>query len=119
MRDRPDPETLGKWNDRVSSVEDALTGEQMKGMSRRLYVEVFGAGNLDAADQILAPECMSHGAGTPPELGVDPIKRQATTLREAVPDLLVTLEDHLAEGHRVASRGPFRARTTGGADTRI
>ena len=101
----------------MSSGQEALTAEQMKGLSRSLYVEVFGAGNLDAADRILAPDCVSHGPGTPPELGVDPIKRQAAVLRGAVPDLRVTLEDQVGEGDRVASRwsasgtnnGPLRA----------
>lgn len=31
-----------------------LTVEQMKAASRRLYFEVFGAGILDAADEIMA-----------------------------------------------------------------
>jgi predicted ester cyclase len=75
-----------------------------KVLSRRLYEEVFGLGRLEAADEILSPDCVSHGPGTPPTTGTDGIKRQATILRVAFPDLLVTLEDQLAEGDRVASR---------------
>jgi predicted ester cyclase len=75
-----------------------------KVLSRRLYQEVFGLGRLEAADEILSPDCVSHGPGTPPTTGTDGIKRQATILRAAFPDLLVTLEDQLAEGDRVASR---------------
>ena len=40
-----------------------LSVESQKEAARRLYVEVFGAGNLSAADEILAPDCVSH-AGT-------------------------------------------------------
>src|SRR6266498_3756934 len=75
-----------------------------KGLSRRLYEEVFGLGRLEAADEILSPDCVSDGPGTPPTIGTDAIKRQATILRTAFPDLRVTLEDQLAEGDHVASR---------------
>lgn len=78
--------------------------EQNKAMSRRLYLEVFGAGNAAAADEILAEDCLSHGPGSPPEVGRDGIKRQAAVLRTAIPDLQVSLLDQLAEGDRVASR---------------
>jgi predicted ester cyclase len=81
-----------------------LSLEQMKNLSRRLYVEVFGAGDLDAADEILSPGAVSHGQGTPPNVGTMGIKQQAAVLRSAIPDLRVTLEDQLAEGDRVASR---------------
>ena len=78
--------------------------DEMKERSRRLYAEVFGAGNVDAADEILAPDILSHGPGMPPRVGTDGIKQQALLLREAIPDLGVRLEDQLAEGDRVASR---------------
>lgn len=78
--------------------------EQNKAMSRRLYIEVFGRGNVDAADEILAADCISHGPGTPPTIGTAQIKRQAGVLRTAIPDLQTELEDQLAEGDRVASR---------------
>lgn len=75
-----------------------------KALSKRLYEEVFGRGNLEVADEILAEDCVSHGAGAPPTAGSAQIKRQATLLRTAIPDLNVTLNDQLAEGDRVASR---------------
>jgi predicted ester cyclase len=37
-------------------------------------------------------------------IGPDQIKRQAFVLRGAIPDLVSTLEDQVAEGDRVASR---------------
>lgn len=75
-----------------------------KALSQRLYQEVFGLGQLEAADEIMSPDCVSHGPGAPPAIGTDGIKRQAILLRTAFPDLKVTLEDQLAEGDRVASR---------------
>jgi predicted ester cyclase len=84
-----------------------------KGAARRLYVEVFGAGNVDAADEILAEHCVSHGPGGPPEVGTIGIKRQAAVLRGAIPDLRVELEEQLAEGDLVASRWTGSGTNTG------
>jgi predicted ester cyclase len=75
-----------------------------KALSRRLYEEVFGRGNLAAADEILTHDSVSHGPGTPPTTGTAGIKAQAERLRTAIPDLLVTLNDQIAEGDRVVSR---------------
>jgi predicted ester cyclase len=75
-----------------------------KALSRRLYEEVFGRGNLAAADEVLAQDCLSHGPGVPPGVGTEGIKRQALLLRTAMPDLRVVLNDQVAEGDRVVSR---------------
>jgi predicted ester cyclase len=72
--------------------------------SRRLYEQVFGGGNYAAADELLAPDHLSHGPGVPAQSGVEHIKRQAALLRTALPDLVVQLEDQVAEGERVSSR---------------
>lgn len=64
-----------------------MSVEQNQARSRRLYEEVFGRGNLEAADEILDAGCVSHGAGAPPTTGTEQIKRQATLLRTAMPDL--------------------------------
>jgi len=78
--------------------------ESRKEASRRLYFEVFGAGNLAAADEILAPDCISHAGDAPPRVGTDGIKQRAALLRAAIPDIQIGLEDQVAEGDRVASR---------------
>jgi hypothetical protein len=51
-----------------------------KELSRRLYAEVFGAGNVAAADEILAPECLSHAPGMAPRVGSDGIKNAGGAL---------------------------------------
>ncbi len=78
--------------------------EANKSQSRRLYEEVFGRGNLAAADEIMAADCISHGPGSPPATGTEGIKRQAMLLRTAIPDLQTVLRDQVAEGDRVVSR---------------
>lgn len=90
-----------------------MSTDKNKAMSKRLYEEVFGRGNLGAADEILDVECVNHGAGAPPSIGREQIKRQATLLRTAMPDLEVVLNDQFAEGDRVASRWTGRGTHTG------
>jgi len=87
--------------------------DEQKAMSRRLYEEVFGRGNLAAADEIMTADAVSHGPGTPPVTGTEQIKRQAMLLRTAMPDLEVILNDQLAERDRVASRWMGRGTHTG------
>lgn len=96
-----------------------MSMDENKAMSQRLYEEVFGRGNLGAADEVLDPACVSHGQGSPPLVGTDQIKRQATLLKTALPDLQLILNDQFAENDRVVSRwtclgthtGPLTLRT--------
>jgi predicted ester cyclase len=90
-----------------------MSTDENKELSRRLYFEVFGKGNLAAADEILAPDCISHAADAPPRVGTDGIKMQAKLLLGAIPDLETTLEDQVAEGDRVASRWRGSGTNTG------
>jgi predicted ester cyclase len=87
--------------------------ETNKASSRRLYEELFGRGNLDVADEILAGDAVNRGPGVAPTVGTEAIKRQAGLLRTAFPDLAVTLNDQVAEGDRVASRWTGRGTHTG------
>jgi predicted ester cyclase len=84
-----------------------------KELAAQLYFDVFGDGRLEAADEILAADVVSHGPGVPPRLGRDGIKQQSVALRTAIPDLAVTLEDQLAEGDCVASRWRASGTNTG------
>ncbi len=90
-----------------------MTLDQNKAAASRLYHEVFGAGHYDAADEILAPDCISHAADAPPRIGTDGIKLQAALLRGAIPDLETTLLDQVVEGDRVASRWRGSGSNTG------
>ena len=81
-----------------------MTTTELKGMAQQLYARVFGAGDLAAADEYLAPDCITHAGDASPTTGSDSIRQQALVLRTAIPDLVTTLEDQLADGDRVASR---------------
>ena len=84
-----------------------------KSLAQRLYLEVFGRGNLVAADEILAEDCINHGAGAPPTVGREQIKRQAGILRAAMPDFRAILNDQIGEGDRVASHWTGQGTHTG------
>lgn len=84
-----------------------------KDRSRLLYERVFGLGDLDAADELLAPDVLNHGPGVPDSTGTEGIKRQADLLRTAFPDLEVILNDQLGEGDKVCSFWTGRGTHTG------
>ncbi len=80
-----------------------MSTERNKALSRELYEAVFGRGDLDVADRLLDPGCVSHPPGLPAAVGTEAIKRQAQVLRAAFPDLAITLLGQVGEGDRVAS----------------
>jgi steroid delta-isomerase-like uncharacterized protein len=88
-----------------------MSAEVNKAIVRREVEEIFSRGNLDAADEIYAPDYVGHEPTTPEDIrGLEGAKQYAAVYREAFPDLQVTVEDQIAEGDRVATR--FTARGT-------
>jgi predicted ester cyclase len=78
--------------------------EANKERSRRLYEEIFGRGDYAVADDLMAADIINHGPGSPPVRGTDGIKRQASLLRTAIPDLRAILCDQFGHNDRVVSR---------------
>ena len=77
---------------------------------RRAFDEI-AQGNLDVADEIIAPEYVRHDlAGGPDAAGPEGVKRLITGLRTAFPDLQTAIEDIFSDGDRVVVR--FTARGT-------
>ncbi len=67
-------------------------------------MEVVSSGDLDALDDLVAPDYVDHGAppGLPP--GLEGLKASMAAFRAGFPDAHVTVEDQVAEGDMVASR---------------
>jgi predicted ester cyclase len=65
--------------------------EQNKAVLRRFFDEVVNRGELDAVDELIAPEMAAEH------------RRVASMWREAFPDLVLVVDDMLAEGDRVAA----------------
>jgi steroid delta-isomerase-like uncharacterized protein len=89
-----------------------MSVEENTALARRELEEIFDAkGNLDDAEEIYAPNYISHQpAGDEDIRGVEAMKQFAASMREAFPDLKVTIEEQIAEGDRVLTR--FRTRGT-------
>jgi len=74
--------------------------EPNKVVVRRFIAEVWNAGNLDAADELVHPDYEVPGVGH----GSDAVKRNVTAFRAAFPDLAWTIATMIAEGDWVAVR---------------
>ena len=63
---------------------------------KRAIDEGWNRGNLEAIDELFAPDFVEHQAGIAP--GRDGVKGSIQVLRTAFPDLHLTFEDVIAEG---------------------
>lgn len=82
-----------------------------KTIVRRVFDEMFNKGDLAVADQLLAPDYVSHDPAFSDAIrGPDQFKLYVRTYRNAFPDLHLTIDDQIAEGDRVVTR--FTARGT-------
>jgi steroid delta-isomerase-like uncharacterized protein len=80
--------------------------EENKAIVRREHEEIWNSqGNLDAADEIYAPNYIGHDPTLPEDIrGVEAARQFAAMYRSAFPDLEFTIEDQIAEGDKVATR---------------
>jgi steroid delta-isomerase-like uncharacterized protein len=88
-----------------------MSTEENKALARRELEEIWTRGNLDAAEDVYAPNYISHqSAGSEDIRGLEAIKQFAAGVRQAFPDLQITIEDQIAEGDKVVTR--FTSRGT-------
>ena len=93
-----------------------MTTEEYKAVVRREFEELYNkGGNLDAAEEIYAPDFVGHEPTTGDIRGVESAKQFAASMRQAFPDLKASIEDQVAEGNKVVTR--FSARGTHHGDT--
>lgn len=83
-----------------------MSTEQNKAVVRRFFEEVFEQGNLAVVDEIVAPNSVNGGPGTPPGLppGPEGSKMLVTGYRNAFPDIHFTIDEQIAEGDKVVTR---------------
>jgi predicted ester cyclase len=94
-----------------------VPAEENKAIVRRQEEEFFTQGNLDAADEIYAPNYVGHDPSNPHDVrGLEAAKQAAADYRKAFPDLQVIIEDPIAEGDKVAARVRFRGTHQGELD---
>jgi steroid delta-isomerase-like uncharacterized protein len=83
--------------------------EENKRLAARPHEEVFNQGNLDAADGIFSSDYVQHEAHLPPlPPGPEGVKRLASMLRAAFPDLRLRLDETVAEGDKVVHYWTFQ-----------
>ena len=80
--------------------------EENKAIARRALEEVFsGQGNLDAADELFAPDYVGHDPASPEEIrGPEGVKEFAGMYRNAFPDVQLSVQEQVAEGDMVVTR---------------
>jgi predicted ester cyclase len=78
--------------------------ERNKAIARAVF-EVWGSGELDRLDELVAADVVHHDPYDPHGAdGLDGMKRTIAANRERFADLSLTVEDQIAEGDRVATR---------------
>ena len=67
--------------------------ESSKEASRRMIEEVFGAGKVDAADELVHADAIGHDPALPgPVNGREGVKESARAIAAAFPDLELTVD---------------------------
>jgi steroid delta-isomerase-like uncharacterized protein len=85
-----------------------MTPEEMKAGYRRMIEEAFNKGNLDVADELVAPDAVDHSGMPGRPQGPEGVKWAAQMFRTAFPDVRFTVEDQIAEGDRLVNRFTVR-----------
>lgn len=82
-----------------------MPGERNKEIVGRFWRDVVGAGDLDAADELVARgHTIHHPFLTGEDRGPGVMKAFAGLFRKALPDLRITIEDAIVEGEKVVLR---------------
>lgn len=90
-----------------------MTIDANKALVRRLFEEVFPAGDPAAVRDLVAEQILDHDPIPGQPAGVDGIGYVVSTLHTAHPDLRFTVDDLVAEADRVAIRWTLRGTNTG------
>ena len=78
--------------------------EENKALARRAFEEVWNQGNLDAMDEIYAPDVVDHSRAPGFPEGVEGSKAFISMYMNAFPDTKMTVDLQIAEGDIVATR---------------
>ncbi len=90
--------------------------EENKALIRRWFEEVWNKGRGDAIEEMVAADCVIHGldqGSGEPVRGPADFKKFHNLFREAFPDIIVTVDDAIAEGDMIAARCSVRGQHLG------
>jgi steroid delta-isomerase-like uncharacterized protein len=82
---------------------------------RTLIEELWNKGNLDRADQLVAPDAVDHDPARPPDLpqGREGVKQAVSMYRAAFPDLRLSIDELFAHEDKVVWRWRSEGTHTG------
>jgi steroid delta-isomerase-like uncharacterized protein len=86
-----------------------VTTEDLKIIATRFFDAVWNRHDVDAIDDLFAPDFVDHYLSVPRTPDRDGFKQECTVYLTAFPDTSVTIEDQIAERDRVVSRVVFRS----------
>lgn len=87
-----------------------MSSAENKALALQWFEGVWNQGRIEVADELLAPDCTAHGLGheaVEPK-GPSAFKVFFHALRDAFPDMHVTVEDVFGEDDRVVARCTVR-----------
>ena len=90
--------------------------EENKQLVRRWFEEVWNNGRADAIDEMFDANGIAHGLSDDPSnpiKGPNEFRPFHTLFREAFPNMMIVIEDMVAEGDKVATRCSVRAKHEG------
>jgi steroid delta-isomerase-like uncharacterized protein len=90
--------------------------EENKALLRRWFDEVWNKGRAEAIEEMFAADGKAHGLSGDPEVpvvGPPAFREFHATFRGAFPDMIVNVDDMVAEGDKVAARCSVRGKHTG------
>ena len=90
--------------------------EENKELVRRWFDEVWNKGRADAIDEMFDAKGIAHGLSADPSepiTGPAQFKPFHTVFRDAFPNIVIVVEDMIAEDDKVAARCSVRAKHEG------
>ena len=101
--------------------------EANRALVQRFIQDFWAGGDLTRVEEFLALGYIEHNLLPGQEPGLEGYKRRYLTLRAALPDVSITIDDMLAEGDRVVARvaiegthlGPFLGHPPSGRMVRM
>ena len=84
-----------------------------KRLTERLFEELWQAGRLAAADELLTPDYTGNAPDDRAISGAEGLKRMVNDYRSGFPDLDVTVDHQIAEGDRVVTEFSMKGTHSG------
>ena len=80
-----------------------MSAGENKAIARRGY-EAINQNNLDALDEVAAPDLTDHDPAPGQAPGLEGVKQWFSSMHTAFPDFRMNVEDMIAEGDKVVAR---------------